>query len=393
MINTKLLEYALHSIRRRFWQRGVVVLIFSLLVFLLISVFSIAGSLRGELLNNLASLPEIFVQKIQGGRQVDIPIDHAFEIASIAGVTETQPRVWGYYSLPGTDVILTIIGVDPELPATIKKYEQSIAHLDIKDATSQSSFFIAGEGAAELLKQYGYEATLNLYSHQGKQIVLSRLGLFKSDVRMETNDVILVSENSARELFGTHPYKATDIVVRIPNPNELETVKQKIQFMFPDTRIVSTSDLNAAYDHIFNYRSGVFLALLMTTFMSFFTLVIDKGSGISLDERREIGIMKAVGWSINNILTIKLYESLYIVLLSYITGLLAAYIFVFEFGAPLIIELFTGASRLKPELTLTPYIDVKLLVLSFLAIVPLYIFASIIPAWRASMIDADEVMR
>ncbi len=69
------------------------------------------------------------------------------------------------------------------------------------------------------------------------------------------------------------------------------------------------------------------------------------------------------------------------------------YIFVFEFGAPLIIELFTGASRLKPELTLTPYIDVKLLVLSFLAIVPLYIFASIIPAWRASMIDADEVMR
>jgi ABC-type lipoprotein release transport system permease subunit len=61
--------------------------------------------------------------------------------------------------------------------------------------------------------------------------------------------------------------------------------------------------------------------------------------------------------------------------------------------APLLKNLFSGASILKPTFELIPVVDVQLLFLIFILTVPIYIMATIIPSWKAAIIDADEVMR
>ncbi len=210
---------------------------------------------------------------------------------------------------------------------------------------------------------------------------------------METNDVILMPEKYVREIFDINESWATDIVVKVPNSEEINIVKQKLQYMYPDCRIISRSDIEASYQNLFDYKSGLFLALLITSFVAFFILVYDKTSGLSAEDKREIGILKAVGWKTENILQMEFIEGGLISLFSFFLGTGLALFYVYFLQAPILRDLFTGVSKLKPSFNLIPVIDFQVLFLIFVLTVPVYIMATIIPSWRAAIIDADEVMR
>jgi len=74
-------------------------------------------------------------------------------------------------------------------------------------------------------------------------------------------------------------------------------------------------------------------------------------------------------------------------------GITFSLFYVYALQAPLLRNLFMGYSALKPSFALPFSVDVSMLVLLFLLSVPIYIAATLIPAWRASTLDADEVMR
>ena len=48
--------------------------------------------------------------------------------------------------------------------------------------------------------------------------------------------------------------------------------------------------------------------------LAFAILAWDKASGLSAEEKREIGILKAIGWETGDIIRMKLWESLLIAL-------------------------------------------------------------------------------
>ena len=103
--------------------------------------------------------------------------------------------------------------------------------------------------------------------------------------------------------------------------------------------------------------------------------------------------MKAVGWQVQNILQIKFIEGWLISLFSFFLGTGIALYYVYAMQAPVLRNLFTGAGRLKPTFDLIPVIDLQIYFLIFVLTVPIYIMATIIPSWKAAIIDADEVMR
>lgn len=392
-MNLKLIDYGLQSLWRRFWKRFTVIVIFTLLVFLLVSVFSITASIKKELGITLHALPELIVQKMSGGRQTFIAADRAYEIATIPGVETAIPRVWGYYHFAGADVNFSVIGQDPDL----ESYKQKYTDLFVMNAavidTLTGPYFIAGQGVLAIMEKHYFKNNFTFISDGGEIITLPLLASFSDVSVLETNDVILMPEYLVRKLFDIYEADATDIVVRVPNPAEIEIIKQKIQFLYPDSRIISKDQIGGSYQNIFDYKSGLFLAFLIPAFMAFFTTVYDKSSGLSLEERREIGIMKAVGWRTEDVLILKLLESCFISLFSFFNGTALSYFFVYVLDAPLLGNLFTGAGDLKPSFQLIPVIDVHILSISFMAIVPVYILATIIPAWKTAIIDADEVMR
>lgn len=391
-MNHKLFWFALDSLLRRQGKNLAVAAVFTLVIALFAAVTLIAASLQKELDLTLESLPDLTVQKITAGRQAPVMADMAYEIGDIAGVSHASERVWGYYYFQNAGVNFTVIGVDFFLPSYKESIQNAVESFDI-EAYAGKDFMITGDGVKKILQANYYRDYFNFIQSNGEIRQVHLASTFKAAGSLESNDVILLPVALAREVLELEEPYATDIVVSVANPNEVETVARKIREIYPGTRVVSKNDLKSSYQNIFDYKSGIFLTLFLAVYFAFFILVYEKASGLNESEKREIGILKAVGWRIEDVLRLKLIESSLVAFFSFALGIMLAAAYVFLLDAPLLIHIFSGYSILKPALELPLHVEVHQIGLIFIATVPLYIAAVLIPAWRASVIDADEVMR
>jgi ABC-type lipoprotein release transport system permease subunit len=388
-INLYILEYALNSILRQKGKNFFILFVFTFLTFLLSSVFFITHSIKHELNTTVDSLPEILVQNLKAGKLYDIELSSLDDILAITGVEDANARVWGYYYFDNAGVNFTIVGID--------KYENQYKNSFTKIATKLQEIdqagMIVGMGVKKVMEQNYYKDYFNFIKPNGtiKKVFLS--GVFDADTQLESNDVIAMSKEDTRELFGMSEKMATDIVVTVANPEEIPTIKEKIKQLYPNTRVVTKEDLQVSYQNIFDYKSGIFLALFIISLFTFFMIVYDKASGVTSEEKKEIGILKSLGWTIDDVLKEKFYEAFIISFIAYVLGVFFAFGFVYLLQAPLLRDIFVGYSQLKTSFELPFVFDFQTLFLVFFLSVPIYIAATIIPSWRVATLEADEVIR
>ena len=389
-INIYLIEYAINSILRQKYKSIFITIVFTLLTFLLTSVFFITNSLRYELDSTVDALPEIIVQKIKAGRHYDIDENVVDSILEISGVSDAVARVWGYYYFENAGVNFSIVGVN----SYEKQYKDSLSNIVEKfDLESLDSSMIVGVGVNRVMNENYYEKYFNFIKPDGTFKKVTIAGVFDGDTQLESNDMIVMSKDNVRDIFDIEESKTTDIVVKVANPEEVITVASKIKLLYPDMRIVTTQDLKVSYQNIFDYKSGVFLALFIISLFTFFIIIYDKASGLSSEEKREIGILKAIGWRVDDVLTEKFYEAFIISFFAYVLGVIFSMAFVYIFQAPLLQDIFVGYSGLKTNFELVFIFDAQTLFLVFFLSVPIYVAATIIPSWKVATLEADEVIR
>ena len=135
------------------------------------------------------------------------------------------------------------------------------------------------------------------------------------------------------------------------------------------------------------------LTMFFAALLAFCILAWDKATGISAEEKREIGILKAIGWGTGDVLELKFWEGIVISVTSLLLGLILAFVHVFVFDASVFASVVHGWSVLYPEFRVTPDVDLyQIFVLASLTVVP-YVAATIIPSWKAAITDPEEVMR
>jgi len=385
------MEYAINAILRQRYKNIFIATTLTFLIFLLTSIFFITNSIKYELNSTVDALPEIVVQKIKAGRHYDIDTYATEEILAITGVVDAVARVWGYYYFENAGVNFSIVGVD-EFEAQYKESLKRVVETS-NLMNAQESSMVAGVGVKETMEMNYYKDYFNFIKPDGTLKRVNLVGVFDGDTQLESNDMIVMSKADVREIFDISQTKATDIVVKVSNPDEVATIASKIKLIFPDSRIITKNDLNISYQNIFDYKSGIFLALFVVSLFTFFIIIYDKASGLSSEEKREIGILKAIGWRIDDVLKEKFYEGFIISFFSYMIGVILAVGFVYIFQAPLLQNIFTGYSQLKTSFELPFIFDVQTLFLVFFLSVPVYIAATIIPSWKIATLDADEVIR
>lgn len=390
--NFLLLDYAIRSLMRRFGKSFFIFFILSLLIFVLASVLMIADAIKLELNTTLKTLPQITLQRFIAGKQSDVPLERVEVLLDIEGITAITPRVWGYYYFKPAGVNFSIVGIDAYEEQYSKTLSNLTQHFDIKLLEKENGMII-GEGVKKILRENYYTDFFNFITSEGKWQRVYIAGVFHSDLALESNDLILLPKKLAYAIFGMDEHKATDIIVKVANVKEIATIVQKINERYPDMRTITQDDIRVSYQNIFDYKSGFFLALFSICAFAFFIIIYDKTSGLSSEEKREIGILKAIGWSSDDILKEKFYESFTLSLSAFLLGVTGSLFYVYALQAPLLRNLFMGYSALKPSFALPFSVDGSMLVLLFLLSVPIYIAATLIPAWRASTLDADEVMR
>jgi len=391
-MNFLLLDYAIRSLMRRFGKSFFIFLILSLLIFLLASVLMIADSIKLELNSTLKTLPQITLQRFIAGKQSDVPIERVDALLDIEGISAITPRVWGYYYFKPAGVNFSVVGIDAYEEQYSETLSKLVQNVDMKRLEKENGM-IVGEGVKKVLSENYYDGFFNFITPEGKWQRIFIAGVFHSDLALESNDLIILSKKLAYTIFGMDESKATDIVVKVANVKEIATIVQKITARYPDMRAITQDDIRVSYQNIFDYKSGFFLSLFSVCAFAFFIIIYDKMSGLSSEEKREIGILKAIGWGSDDILKEKFYESFMIAMSAFLLGISLALFYVYALQAPLLRNLFMGYSELKPTFILPFSFNLSMVVLLFLLSVPIYIAATLIPSWRASSLDADEVMR
>jgi ABC-type lipoprotein release transport system permease subunit len=391
----RILDFALASLLRQKMKNAVIILAFFLNVFLVASLLLLTDALRKEATELLEGTPELIIQKLKGGRHELIPIDYCQVISKIRGIRRVIPRYWGYYYDPPTRANYTFMSAD-EIPPEVSNmiegsfFKDFYKHPHLQD--SKIRFCIIGQGVAES-RFIDVDDIIPVRGADGEVYVLKVAGVFKSDSVILTNDLVILSTNDIKTIFDIPDEMATDLVVHVRNANEVDTVAGKIQERWPAVRVISKSQILSTYEALFGWRSGLMVALVIGSIAAFAILAWNKASGLSAEERKEIGALKAVGWETSDVLELKFWEGFAIAMVSFLTGVIGAYIHIFYLGGVMFAPVLRGWSVLFPAFHPLPHIDpYKFFIIMFLTVIP-YITATIVPSWKAAITDPDMVMR
>ena len=287
-------------------------------------------------------------------------------------MTGKKARLWGYLYDPAVKANYTMMVTE----------DRELSAMEVA----------VGAGIART-RDIGLGDYISFRSHEGNALSFQVKEILDQDSELVSTDLVLMSEKAYRSTFGVPDGYYTDIVLSVRNNQEVRKIAEKLALKLPDSRPILREEVLRTYDSIFNWRQGIVLVLLAGAVLAFVIFAWDKATGLSAEEKREIGILKAVGWETADVLRMKFWEGAIVSLSAFLLGYLAAYLHVFYASASLFEPVLKGWAVLYPDFQPVPFIDgLQVATLFFFSVFP-YTVATIIPIWRASITDPDAVMR
>ncbi len=369
-----------------------IMLIAAIVVFVLSSVMILAHAIAFDIKTTLLTQPDFVVQKLHGGNSTDTPLEWADEFAQIKGVTQALPRVYGRYYFEPDGRYCTIIGIDPFDTQTTNALNALVNDLNLSRFLAKPHM-IVGQGVKAYFERYRFNKSYPFTTPHHSKIDINIYAELSKERALISNDLIIMPLEPAREILGIDDERATDIALYAPNPLEAEQILGKLIVKHFDTRVITKSALLKRYDMLFNYKGGIFLLLFIIVLLTFMIILYQRYSLVSSGDRKEIGIMRAVGWSIKSVIAFKLLEHFIVAFLAFALGFISAYLYVFYADAPLLGAIFYGFENLPSHFTLSHRIDWQLFTTIFLLYHAAFIAAVLLPAWRAAVTDPLEAMR
>ena len=363
-----------------------------LIVFLISSVLFISNSLKKEAFSTLENQSDFVIQKINSGKILDTPISWVEDFSSINGIKNTQQRVYGQYYFMPENIYFTIVGIDLFEENTNKNLKELLKILNISDFLQKDSMII-GNGIKKIFDKYHY---FDSYDFKLSNNKLTTVKIFKDlpqEANLVANDLIIMDINLAKRILNINEEDSTDIVLNVPNNLERQNIKEQLILKHSNIRILQKESLKKEYENMFNYKGGIFLVLFIVVIFTFILILYQRYSMISSNDKKEIGILKAVGWSIKDIIKLKIIENFIVGFMAFIIGIIISYIFVFILNAPILKNIFIGFSNIQNDFILNPNIDFTIIVTLFLFFIIPFLSAILIPVWKISIIDANESMK
>ncbi|MGH2278315.1 ABC transporter permease [Aliarcobacter sp. ERUVET-7] len=357
----------------------------TLTIFLLSTVIFIKSSLQNEILKTLESHNDFIIQKEFGGRIFDIENQLEDRLKNIYGVKNITKRVYGRYKFLSEDVYFTIIGVD------FSNLNKELKNLGLQNISKDE--MIVGFEVVNLLKKYKYTNYYDFFlpNKEIKKVKIAKV--LEKESNIISSDIIILDINLARDILGINRDFSTNIAFDVPNELERANIKQKLQRLDLDLNIIQKEDILKKYETIFNYKGGVFLILYLVVLFAFIMILYQRYSQVSINERKQIAIFKAIGYSVRDIIKIKMSENFVVAFVSYLIGVLLAYFFVFILNAPILKNIFIDFSNIKNDFIIYPYIEFSTFVTLFLFFMVLFLSSVLIPVWKISAINPYESLR
>lgn len=375
-------RFALGACARRAGRTASMMVGLAFITALFAAVVFLTDALRHEARLGIGELPDLMVQRTVAGRPALLDAAHVSSLTAMRGVRSVTPRVWGYLYVPSLEANLTVVALSVSPDASLAL--EGRLPRDSEDV-------VVGQALAERLGlRIGDEVALP--AAERYQLVRV-VGLFRSATALRTADVVLAREPLARALLGVPDGAYTDLAVALSVADEAPVVANRAAALFPGARVLQRSLLERTHALTFDARGGMLSVLLLPALAALLLLAWDRLTGLGEVERREIGILKAVGWQTREVLEVRVYEQLVVALTGASLGVALAYFYVFWLGAPGMAGALFGWSALYPELQLTPSVDASAPLSVLAAVVLPYVAVGLVPALHAALLDPLDAQR
>jgi hypothetical protein len=332
-----LAEFGLTSLARRPTRAALLGVVLTTIVFVLSSLAFLASSVRQHAAAVLRDAPELVVQRVVAERQDLMPATAVAVVQAVPGVREARGRLWGYYyNAASGDNYTVVVPARPPLPP---------------------GHAMLGAGVARTSRTFG-EGAMWLRSYAGEPMALTVHDVLAGRSDLLTADLVLVSERDFRALFTLPAGFVNDVVVALVPGSDAEAVRRAIGRALPDVRVVTRREMLSTATSFLDGRSGLTAVVIGAMVLGLVILSGDKPSALGDDERREMGTLRALGWTAADVLIAKVWESLAVSMTALFVGALAAYAHIYVFGAALFVPVLKGWAALSPELHLAPALNI-----------------------------------
>ena len=203
-------------------------------------------------------------------------------------------------------------------------------------------------------------------------------GIFETDSDL-VSGIIVTNLEDARGLSDYSADKISSLSVLLNDPTQDKRVGDLLKLKYgDDLEVYTTADLS---EEIGSITGSLRLLAIVVALIS----ALVAGIGITntilmsvLERFSEIGALKAVGWTSENIIKMVLYESFFLGFIGGIAGIVLGY------GVDISLAYLAGV-----RYSITP----MLLIESFVFALLLGIIAGVYPAYKASNLDPVEALR
>ena len=323
--------------------------------------------------NILNRAPSLVIREFNALGWVPIPAEESISIAKrVTGVVSAQARVWGHAA--GPTGRLTVIGVDHNHPppwlAIIPDNGEIVVSRDVEIQHTAPKLTIVGDQTATL-------------------VVAGRID---TPTDLAINKFVVVHIDKARELLGLPPGYASDIAIDVFNSAEETAILPDLHAAFPrPVRITTRTEAAGIQAAKLAHRGGVAIAALVPAILSLCLLVIVTVRE-RLGQRSEIGLLKALGWTTGNVVTVQVMRAVSISVIAVIGGMLAAFILIFRLNKTWSSILYPDWQGIPIHLSINP-LDLTLPILEITGLVILpFLVATIGAVLRCTACDPREML-
>ena len=389
------LEYAIKSLTLYKARTIAVVFSLSIAIFLLGSIIFLSDGLSRDAIVAAETAPDITVQGMVAGRTTILPVSYASSIEIIPGVERVVPRMWGYILYK--NAIYTVMGLDQE----------SIANSPIPDLILESGRYPnIGEVRTVTIGSYLAEtedlqlnSIFSLRSMSGGMggpsfTNYTVVGIFSSKVSLYTSDIMLMNYQDAKSiLLQYNSAVATDLGVYLTDSANTNAVATSIVTSYPELRVLTKDSIIDATSTTYGLRGGFATVMWFMVLVTVVLVAWNQASTVGQDSRREVGILKTLGFGTSDIMEIRLIEAVALGFISASIGVFLAIVYDSYLGAPFLREFMLGWTATLPAFRLPLDISFgRLLMLYAVAIFPL-LLGSLVPAWLSAITEPDTVLR
>jgi len=394
-----LASYALGNVLKYRAKSAAIVMALFISTSILCSVEFIREGVVQDISASIDEGPDIIVQKLVGGRQAVVPTGWLSNITDTPGVRLATPRVWGYTDV-GNGRLLTVMGVNvTEYSSIVGAAGTELLENGRFLNESDTRKMIVGSGIVDLMAasalsiQIRVGSVLSLISYDGELVEFEVIGIFSTESKIFSYDLILTDISSARHVLNVDNSSCTDIAVWSDYGSDLNSVAFRLDTEITDARVLTRDAMSDAIIKTYDGRAGVVALLWVVVLLAVVLLAFTASSAGSQEARREVGLLKALGFDTIDILEIRMLESLTLSLLGVSLGISFAIMYDFVLGAPLLAGFLLGWDLLllNGGIPLAVTLSTVFTVYA-VGLVPILV-ASVVPSWRNAITEPDIVLR